>query len=511
VSTNSREPLIRSGARSTARAGGVRALACIVLATCALAGPARADEQPIAQRVSAIVDAPRFKAARWGIHVVDVATGDVVYSRDAGRRFLPASNMKLYTTALALARLGPAYRWRTSVYAAAKPGRNGRIAGDLIVYGRGDPTFSARFGTAGAHARIDALADAVAATGARVVSGSLVADESFFKGVRLGYGWEWNDLQWAYGAEVSALSVGDNAIELTVVPGRKVGDACVVTVGDDAGYVRVINKTRTAPAGEKNSLGVYRAEGSNTVELWGRMPIGAAFDDPVAVHDPAGLFGRLLRDALARRNVVVRGAVKTVDSRMRDDVPLDTSRFVELAFTESEPLSAVVAVTNHVSQNLYAELLLRSVGRAFGPRDAESAEAAGTAVLLEYLKSAGIDIGPLAFSDGSGLSRSNLVTPEATVGLLTYVRGQSYGDLFFQSLPGPGSDGTMEKRFLDTMIVGKLRAKTGTLGDVSALSGYLETRSGRTLAFSIMVNNEPDDVKQLRRAIDDVVLALFDL
>jgi D-alanyl-D-alanine carboxypeptidase/D-alanyl-D-alanine-endopeptidase (penicillin-binding protein 4) len=484
----------------------------VALALVALAGGAAAEASPpLAKRVGAILDAPEFHAVRWGVHAVALDTGELLVSRDADRRFTPASNLKLYTTATALAKLGPQYRWRTSVYAAAAPDRAGRVAGDLVIYGRGDPTISARFSGSDPLAKIERLASDIAAAGVRRVAGDLVADESYFKGARFGYGWEWNDLQWGYGAEVSALSVDDNVLAVEIVPGARAGEPCRISVTPASPYVRVVNRTRTSAKGGVSDLGIYRAEGSNVVDVWGHLPAGAeTFTSELAVHDPAGLFATLLRSALERRKIAVAGSVRSVDAREREQRPFAVDRAVEIAHLESESLADVVHETNKESQNLYAELLLRTVGRAAGPPDAESAEAAGVSAVIDLLKSASVDTSALALEDGSGLSRGNYVTPSSTVGLLSYVRRQPFGDIFIASLPEAGVDGTLEKRFTNTAGSGRVRAKTGTLGDASALSGYLTTRSGRPVAFSIMVNNAPGDAKTLRRAIDAVVLELID-
>ncbi len=346
--------------------------------------------------------------------------------------------------------------------------------------------------------------------GVRRITGDLVADESYFRGVRFGYGWEWNDLQWSYGAEVSALSVDDNVVLIRVAPATKPGIPCAISIVPATSYVRIVNRTRTNPKSGPNDLGIYRAEGSNVIDVWGHIPVGGtAYTGAVAVHDPAGMFGTLLRAALVRRQIVVSGEVTSVDSRTREDSPFDPSRAVEIAFLESDSLADVVHETNKVSQNLYAELLLRTVGRVTGPPDATSSESAGIVALMELLKSIGVDTSAIALDDGSGLSRGNYVTPAATVGLLAWTRTQSFGELYASSLPEAGSDGTLEHRFGNTLAAGRVRAKTGTLGDASALSGFLTTRSGKNVVFSIMANNAPGDPRDLRKAIDSVVMELI--
>lgn len=465
----------------------------------------------LSTRIAEVVNAPEFRAARWGIYAAALDSTDVLYELDQSRLFMPCSNMKLYSTTLALAMLGPDFRWRTSIYAAAKPDRDGRIAGDLIVYGRGDPTASTNFGDDGARARIELLADRIASAGVKRIAGDLIADESYFSGVRLGFGWEWNDLQWGYGAEISSLSFNDNVLGLTITPGRKPGDVCLVSFDPPLDHFRVINRTQTGPKGSTQDLGVYRAEASNVLQVWGHLPIDdKPFTGSVAVHDPAALYGRVLRQALERRKIVVEGKTLSIDGRGRLDSPFDPSRAVEIAFVESAPLSDVVRVTNKISQNLYAELLLRTVGKIKGPADAESADDAGLTALTGLLKQIGVDTDLISVADGSGLSRRNLVTPEATARLLAYAVKQPFGQVLFESLPRGGVEGTLENRFKDSDPRMNVRAKTGTLGDASALSGFLVTKSGRQVVFSIMVNNIPGSRAAVRKAIDRVVAALYE-
>jgi serine-type D-Ala-D-Ala carboxypeptidase/endopeptidase (penicillin-binding protein 4) len=486
-----------------------------LLLTAALAHPGRsqsaADTRPnLGAAIDAIVDSPEYGAARFGVFVVALDTGETLYARDAKRLFQPASNMKLYSTALALDQLGPEYRWKTSVYSTARPDSKGTVR-DLVLYGRGDPTICARFSEGDALKKVELLADRIVAAGVRRVAGDIVADESYFAGERFGFGWEWNDLQWDYGAEVSAMSFADNVVEISVTPASRPGTPCKVTLAPYAQSVRVLNRTQTSPKGGVSDLGIYRAQASNVVEVWGHLPVGGTpFADALAVHDPAALFAHVLREALVRRKVVISGRVRSVDGRARRDAPFVPADAIELASLESEPLADVVRATNKVSQNLYAELLLRTVGRVKGASTAASSEDAGLGVLTGLLKAGGADVTPLVFSDGSGLSRRTLVTPESTARLLVYARRQPWGDLFLDSLPIGGRDGTLARRFADTLAAGRVHAKTGTLESVSTLSGYLTTVSGRPVAFSVMANNQPSALPPLRRAIDAVVNVLVD-
>jgi D-alanyl-D-alanine carboxypeptidase/D-alanyl-D-alanine-endopeptidase (penicillin-binding protein 4) len=484
-----------------------RCLVLLVGLALLLATVTPAQQTDVAAAVEALLAGPLSGAAHWGILAIDADSGQTVYSHDPGRAFLPGSNQKLLTTALALDKLGPDYRWRTSVYASRAPDRTGRVRGDVVLYGRGDPTFSNRFSRP-ALARVDDLAERLVAAGVRRVDGNLVCDESYFIGNRLGFGWEWNDLQWAFGAEVSALSVNDNCVDIVIRPGIRPGAPCVVETRPAMPLVKILNRTETVPLGAKQDIGIYRPDESNTFDVWGHLPMGAERSEAVSVHDPARMFGGLLAEALARRRVKIAGRVVAVDGRLRHPGQFDPARAVELAWVESAPLRDVVLAANKESVNLYAELLLRTTGRMRGAIDAPSSEEAGLAVLKDFLTAAGVDVAPLVLADGSGLSRRNLVTPAALVRLLSHVRSQAYAGVFLDSLPVGGNDGTLTRRFAGTELDGRVRAKTGTLEHVSALSGFLTARSGKQLVFSIMVNNDARNRAEIRRTIDAVVTAL---
>lgn len=468
-------------------------------------------------RLASHLSQPAFNSAQWGLRVLSLDTGKTVFEHKADAYFNPASNTKLFTAALALARLGPEYRIRTSIYATAPPDANGLLKGNVIVYGRGDPTFAARLNQGDYYKSLESLADGLVKAGVRRIEGDLIGDESFFRGPPFGSGWEWDSLQWYYGAEVSSLSVNDNSVDLFVRPAERAGLSCQITTGPPNGLISIINRTRTAAKNEECRLSVYRPVGDNVVYVSGCLAVGAnPFNGFVAVHRPASLFIAMLKEVLSRKGISVEGRSYPVDWKHREVAPLDLKRLVELAAVESLPLRDIVRETLKPSQNLYAQLLLLQVGASLReagkitPRAEQTDEEAGIEALNGFLSEIGIKKGEAVLEEGSGLSRRNLVTPNAIAVLLSYMSKQPAFAVYRDALPIAGVDGTLKTRMTNTPAAGNVRAKTGTLRFVNALSGYATTAGGEHLVFSVMLNNFQSEDSKLsaREAIDTIAVML---
>src|SRR5215207_3307590 len=269
--------------RSHSREGGAGAWAAIDEAPFTSARPStpraggetRARDAELGRRIGELIERGESGSARWGVHVVSLRDARVLYERDARRLFTPASNMKLYTTAVALDVLGAGHRWRTSVYAAAAPDAAGTINGDLVLYGRGAPDLSSRV-AGGRGSQLSELAAQLYARGVRRVRGDVVGDESFFRGEALGAGWLWEDVQWYYGAEPSALSIDDNEVALNIAPGKEVGAPAEVKTLPALDAVRVTNELQTIERGARGAIGVTRELSSNAVRVWGELPAGGS-------------------------------------------------------------------------------------------------------------------------------------------------------------------------------------------------------------------------------------------
>ena len=479
--------------------------------TPAAVGPRTVEE--LRARVREMVSRPEFAASNLAIKVASLDTGRVLLEENASKWMQPASNMKLYTVAAALDRLGPDYHFITSVYAPARADASGIVRGDLVVYGRGDPSYATRFNAAGDtdyYRAIDELATKITAAGVRRVEGDLVGDESYFTGGPIPVGWEWDDLQWWYGAEVSALTINDNSVDLSVKPGARVGDPCRIAIGPDTSVVTIVDRTKTSDRGSTRELLVNRPLGQNTIEIRGTMPLDdRGLNASLAVSRPALVFVTMLRTALERRGVAFTGNVRTIDAQARTDTqPLPVSSLVEIATRQSPPLSIIAAQTLKPSQNLYAELILRALGKATATNPKQTSEEAGIAAVKEFLTRAGIEPGRIVMLDGSGLSRANLVTAETTLRLLTYMNTHRAGSVFREALPVAGLDGTLRNRMKGTPAQNNVRAKTGTLGTATSLSGYVFSAAGERLVFSLMINNPPRDADPRTNFTDAVAVLL---
>ena len=472
-----------------------------------------AESTDLAKRIDSAIDESDLGAARWGISVVSMSDGSTVYERNGDKLFTPASNMKIYTTGVALDLLGADYRWRTSVYANAQPDANGRIQGDLILYGRGAPDLvtSSKDEKRGSLAK---LAEDLYARGVRSVSGNVVGDESYFRGDPLGDGWQWTDLQWYFGAEASALSINGNEVDVNFVPSSKAGESAVVRTSDTEDYVTVQDRMAATDQSERSTIGVHRGLSDNNIEVWGEFAPGTkGFGARLSVYKPALWAAKLFAKALKTRGINVAGQTLSRDSRVPQSQRFDPAHSVELGFIESEPLREIARKTNKESINLYAELILRTLGRERGElapmpqgigRERGDDEA-GLAVIRVWLARAGIATTRLALHDGSGLSRLDLVTPETSARLLLALSKTNAGLVFKESLPIAGRDGTLAGRL--KTITDSVSAKTGSLTYDNSLSGYLTTSKGRLLVFSIMCNDQTGRADSIR-LIDQIVTLL---
>ncbi len=504
--------------------GSLRTLALAALMFCLCALPANAAQHnQLARRLDDILARADVARGFWGIEIEELDSGRVVYSHDAGRLFTPASNTKLFTTAAALALLGPDYRMKTTAESATPPDKFGRLSGDLVLVGRGDPNLSGRAlpyslktqrPLAPDHV-LEEIADQVVAHGVKVIDGDIVADDSFFLYEPYGEGWSQGDLMWEYGAPVSALAINDNVVDVNILPAGRVGERAFVTIAPFAGYYRLENRVLTSAvnAGPRK-ISIQRQPGSTRLEIWGNIPLSdPGVAEELAIEEPADFSARLLAELLARRGVILYGRTRTRHLTPADLAALPVSAHVPgtppaaplpvlLAEHDSPPLALDIPVINKVSQNLHAEMLLRLLGREKGTL---GSVAGGLEVLRQFLTQAGLKSDEYAFYDGSGLSRQNLVSPQATVKLLRYAASQPWGAEYRESLPLAGVDGTLESRLAKLPQAAILRAKTGSLLHVNALSGYLTTARGERLVFSIMSNNHTLSSKQAAGILDEIV------
>lgn len=464
-----------------------------------------------AERAEKLVQSVPVDKGEWGLLVADAATGEILYQKNADKYFVPASNMKLLTTALALDTLGLDYRFRTTIETNGVLSTDGKLSGDLILVGRGDPNLSNRKFPFDLKEEFDGppekalaeLADAVAARGVKEITGDIVGDDSYFPRERYPDGWEIDDMVWDYGAAISAIVVDDNTVTLTLTPGDKSGDAVQAALEPPAQEFVVKNEVISVAPKEKADLRLTREPGASTVLVSGTLPARSSPRKLVlAIQEPAQHAAALLASLLAERGIKVDGKVRA----LHDPDPLEASRTV-LAEHLSIRLGDAVKLVNKISQNLHAEVLLRTSARQSGrwadPEDLQKFP-------QDFYAKVGIGADDVVQTDGSGLSRHDLVTPRAFVALLEYAQKQKWFAEYYASLPVAGVDGTLKERMKDSEITGRIHAKTGSVSHVRTLSGFAETVSGRRLVFSFMSNNEQVKNHEVHDALDGLCQAMIE-
>lgn len=507
----------------------------VILFVLLVCSSALAERKDLEKRIGQILAQPEAARGFWGIEAVSLDSGKTLYSVNSDKFFTPASNTKLFTTATAFGVIGPEYQFKTTIETTGNVDKYGRLTGDLVLIGRGDPNLSGRTLPYNIKTErklpplwaLERLADQIAARGIKVIDGDVIADDSYYAFERYAEGWSQDDLVWEWGAPVSALSINDNVMFVSILPAANPGERAFVNIDPFPDYYRVDNRLMTTPAGTgPRRIYINREPGSTQLTIWGNIPV----DDPgasqsLAIENPADFAARLLRSMLEKRGIAVYGSTRTRHTELASLSTFSVTSVASaaggstdkhvpqlppplvLASYDSPGLVQDLKVINKVSQNLHAEMTLRLLGREKG--NSGTIEG-GLEVMRGYLLQADIRPEEYAFFDGSGLSRQNLVTPHALVKLLTFASRQPWSTDFIDTLPVGGVDGSLADRFKDPALLGRVKAKTGSLGHVNGLAGYLTTLKGERVVFSVLVNNHTMQSRKAQEAIDAVVQALID-
>jgi D-alanyl-D-alanine carboxypeptidase/D-alanyl-D-alanine-endopeptidase (penicillin-binding protein 4) len=475
-----------------------------ILAMLGLAGLSPAAN--LEMRIDQILEAnPLVKRSVAGIHVVSVDTHKVLYAHNADHFFVPASNMKLFTTALALTRLGPDHHFTTKLLTDP--------SGNLVLVGGGDPSLSGREypyrkgSTNGPPlSALDQLVDHAIAAGLKQVDGDIIGDDTFYPWDPYPPNWSQDDALGADGAPVSALTLNDNAMSFRIRAGEKAGDPVEILPWPSVEYFAVDNRIVTGEAKSVRRIEVRHTQGSRQVMLSGSIPAGSALiAETVAVDDPALFAACALYEVLARKGIAIRG-VPLARHRSSGETHGDIAGRVWATRT-SPPLSQLLQMTDKVSQNLHAELMLREVARV---DDGEGTREAGVRLLGNLMHLTGGAADEIHVDDGSGLSRNAEVTPHLVTRLLAYMFASDQKDVWISLLPVGGEDGTLTHRLCCVYESRNIVAKTGTLSRASALSGYAESKTQGKLAFSILINNFGARTQDVQAWIDKIALALVE-
>ncbi|PAP77598.1 D-alanyl-D-alanine carboxypeptidase/D-alanyl-D-alanine endopeptidase [Rubrivirga marina] len=483
----------------------------LLLALFAVAAGAQptSTQAGLAERIDEVLDARAFDDAYWGAYVVNLDTGTELYDRNAARRFIPASNMKILSTAAAVDALGPGFRYRTRLYADGEV-QNGTLLGSLIVRGAGDPTIGGRYADGDMLRVFRQWADSLRAAGIRRIQGDVIGDDDVFDNVHLGQGWQWDDLKWYYGAEVSGLQFNEGTVHVEV-HGTSPGSPARIEVEPDYGYARFVNRSTTTSGGGIRE-GYDRALSENVFTVSASVPAGRTETEDLSIVNPTDYFVSTMIGVFEDQGIEVVGAAVDVDEwgrRPRYEL------LTRVATTTSPPLSEIIKETNESSNNLYAEHLLRTLG-AYVYRGADlptGSAFAGFEASKPFLERVGVDPESFRVADGSGLSALNRLTP---VGLVGVLRGmyqhpdRATREAFWNSLAVGGYTGTIRSRYRSGDARGNVRAKTGYISGARTLSGYVRSASGDILAFSLLCNNYTVSTSRVNSAQDQIVELLAD-
>lgn len=452
------------------------------------------------EQLNDIFNDPNFSNAQWGVIIQSLETGEYFYKRNEDKLMMPASDLKLFTTAAGLILLGSDYHFSTNLF--IRGNIDGSILnGDLIVQGRGDPTISGRFYDNDLYKIYNDWADSLSAYGIDEINGNIIGDDNAFDNNGLGAGWAWDYESYWFAAQSSAVSFNDNCVDLIVTVDKKT-KLPKITIQPDTKYVVISNNVIPVSKDSVSSIDVFRQRGTNLINVFGTIRDGDSVKTFVTVNNPTQYAMVILKKVLEQNGIKVNGYPTDVNDI---SVPLDYSKLKRVCTTYSPPLKEIIKVINKNSQNFFAEQLLKTIGlekQGFGSVDN------GVKAENKLFKDMGINPESMTLVDGSGLSRLDLVTPKQIVTLLNYMYKSKYFIPFFNSLAIAGVDGTLGDRLQNTLAQDRIRAKSGFLEGVRSLSGYAYTADNEPVAFSIIVNNFNVPVKLAENIQDLVCLRL---
>ncbi len=453
--------------------------------------------ETIQTKIAQYLRRPGIRSTDWGIEVVD-RDRKVLLEVNPDRPFRPASVLKVLTTATALEKLGPDFRFRTGVYTNGALQADGTLAGDLFLVGRGDPNLIDLSGEVSDRSALTQIAEMLQGQGVKRITGDVIGDDSYFDYKSYGRGWTARDLKSPFGAPINALSISNNVFWIHVSP-TKAGQLVTVSVEPRTSYFRIRNLALTGGKRVRKSVYARTIPGTKTLVVSGTLPLGQRYSQHVILDRPDEVAATMFKEELNRQGITVGGVVDVLHS---GELPQELRRrWTLLAEYTSPPLIRAVEIINKHSQNLHAEMLLRTLGAEFRGTGTDEA---GLDVVQEFIVSAGIDTRGINLKDGCGLSRENLLTPRFQTSLLITLSSRPYFDLFLNTLAVSGTDGTLRRRLDAQPVRGVIHAKTGSLNGVSTLSGYMTTKSGRSLVFSIFANNAATSIRRIQKTIDEI-------
>ena len=440
-------------------------------------------KEKIAKMINVLLDKRSLQSADIGIYITSLRdTQTPLYSNHGDEPLIPASCMKLATSSAVLDFLGPDYTFETKVYANGKLNGNGTLQGDLVIYGTGDPSMSDRYPPHKVTAALETLADQIKQSGIKHIEGKIIGDGTYFDSEEIGKGWSDGYLYDWYAAKVTALVFNDNCVNFKVIAGKKVGESCQIVIEPHTSYVHIINQTKTGRRGSRLGIDYRREEGTNNIRIFGSIPVGQSSGIMwVSVDDPLEYTAHVFKEILQDKGVTVSGPAIPIRRPHASSVTIDSK---EVAKYVSPPLKELLKAVNKNSQNLYAEVLLKTLGKV---KYGDGTYANGLKAVHDFMEKTGLNLEGYKQVDGCGLSSLNRISPHQLTGILGYMHRHKYFQILYDSMSIPGVDGSMRSRLRGLSHV--MRGKTGGIRNVRTLTAYLTTKSGDPLVFSIMSNN----------------------
>lgn len=458
---------------------------------------AHRSDSTLSLKIMRLLAEPELQMGFQGILIQSLKDHRTLVESNADKVFLPASNNKLLTSGAAIELLGPSFVYRTRLVMSGELSPQGLLKGDLILVGSGDPLLTPE--------NLKEMAQQAQRLGIRRVTGDILFDDTLFDTQRLGDTWSWDDEPYYYSAQISALNLNENLVDIRVAPGKVAGGQCQVTLSPTEHYLELINAAVTGPAGSKTTVTFDRRRGLNTLLIGGSVPVDcAAKDSPterITVENPGLYTATVLQEELNRAHIQTSGRIAAAG-------PASAKPTKPVCEHTSAPMTTLLRLMNKPSDNLVAECLLKTVGAMKKGQGTGGSEGTAAQAARAFFQQIGFNLTQLHQADGSGLSRTNFVSPRNMVRLLTYLHSRPYFQAFYDSLPIAGVDGSLAGRMRGTPAANNCHAKTGYVSNVSSLSGYVTTREGEMLVFSLLMNNHLAANRKCTAVQDQIVSLL---
>lgn len=455
------------------------------------------ENEELKVEIDAILQKYKPKGTDVGISIFSVSRNKSLYKSNSNEQFVVASNMKLFTTATALVYLGADFEYKTEIFYRGDISADGRLDGDIIIKGSGDPNISGRFFDGKVTAVPAYWADMIKEHGIQVINGDIIADDSIFDREFVHSNWPEDQLSEWYCAPVSGLSFNDNCVDIVVRPNSNSGGLTSVEIEPETSYVKIINRCKTTTLKSKHLYSLYRKPFTNQITIkgnfWSKAQPGKEW---ITINNPPLYMATVFKEILEGKNVRVMG-----EARVIDETDFNARYRLNMLVITTSSLRQSITVANKRSQGFYAEQILKTLGATINN---DGSFSGGLEVMKDFLAKLGIPEDQYQLDDGSGLSKKNKLTPDAITTLLNFMYDHKSAGIFLKSLPISGIDGTLKNRLKEKPYKSRVRAKTGYVYGVRTLSGYVKTLDEEVIAFSILVNKIKGGTWQAKR-LQDVI------